>query len=302
MKKISILVLLIIFSFSVNVFAAPLTENKTSNFNRVLEEFPELKQQLKEEGYTDVVSEENVYLKFELKDDINKYAKEYQLSDYNVSEISEEEFIRAGLEKATDELFNGVKPVQGIQALGDWGDYFEDVKQDAYLQLSLCVIRNSADKYKFTINHNYWWMKQPSFNFSDVIGISVGNTMKINANSYSSKHLVRGLKKQPTLENFTEVVDGTDFVHNNAGVAIKFGMVGNSQNVSIDSQSGYLTCKAEFTQPEVGYQTSNVFGNYIHTHLGFAGDVSLDIQGMPSIGFNFVEKSYNTVTDVYYQP
>lgn len=311
MKKNTIilsLVLLMTFSLSVNVFASPLTDNKEGNFNRVLEEFPELKQQLEKDGYTDVVSEENVYLKFELKDDVNKDSEEYQVSDYNVSEISKTEFIRAGLEQSTDlllenELSKGVKSVRSSQPLSSWGgNYFEDVKQDAYLQLSLCVIRNSTFKHRFTINHNYWWMKQPTFNFADAIGISVGNTMKINSNSYSSKHIVSGIKNKPTVENFSEVLDGTGFVHNNAGVAVKFGMVGSSQDLVVTGQSGYLTCQAEFTQPNVGYQTSNVFGNYIHTQLGLAGGISLDIEGKPSIGINFVDKSYNTVTDVYYQP
>ncbi|MGG7177175.1 hypothetical protein ACQPU1_06275 [Clostridium paraputrificum] len=41
-----------------------------------------------------------------------------------------------------------------------------------------------------------------------------------------------------------------------------------------------------------------MFGNYVHTKIGFSGSLSLDIEGKPSIGWNLTDKEYSIAVDV----
>lgn len=296
MRKIKSFLTIILFSViicmtsSKYVFASTLSETDTNtyNFNTFIKNFPDEKKYLEENGYTEIVSEKNSYFKLELKK--QKAKSTYEAENFYLKEVTPEEFFKAKLEYESN---------SAISTLSD--NYFENLGGNNYLQLSVCVIRNASTPYRFTVNHNYSWLKEPTFNFQDVIGISVSPTMKINANSYKSQHISAALVVDPTSPTgtsyITDIFDSTEIKHNTAGVAAKFDMVLGSR-----IKSGYISCVVEFTQPNVGYQTANVFGNYVHTKIGFSGGISLDTQGKPSLGLNIIDEDFSVPVDVNYQP
>lgn len=294
MKKISRLLVafltLTLFTFSSNANAATkiIDRGTLQDTDDLLNRFPDLESELIAGGYTELASTQNSYFKFVLKDKELKKST-YESNDFIMTEISADEFNAARLKE--ENLNNG-----------RLADYVGGTGGDKYLKLNLNSFRNSSLKYKFAITHSYTWINgSPAMSLTDVIGISVGNTMKINANSYTSQSQYAIMRPDPSsptgVSPYSEVVSNTNIKHTNLGIATKYDVRSGVDN------SGYIKAEAQFTQTgsALGLQTANIFGNYIHTKIGLNGSLSIGTTGKPSIGLTAVEKNYEFAIDVDYK-
>ena len=266
------------------------TLNRTESTKELFSKFPKLQQELNENGYTELVGTYDQYFKVELKDENSKKIN-YEISDFNLIPESKEEFELAQLKKSMSSRIS----TRSAQ------DFYNGIGGDDHLMLSLSAFRNDIYSYKFAVTHSYAWTSAPSMNFEDAIGISVSDTMKINADTYSSQSAYNAVVVDPTsptgVSNHTEVEDNTEFKHNNVGVATKFGLVSGALD-----QFGYIKADVEFTQTgtAIGHQTANIFGNYIHTKVGLSAGLSVGTDGKPSLGLNFYEEEFSHAIDVDY--
>ncbi|WP_111928718.1 hypothetical protein [Clostridium tertium] len=294
MKKFTSLILtffMLIFVIPTNVNAATITDNSKDIKENIdfFNTFPDLKKNLDENGYDELIETQNQYFKVELK---NKSLRKsvYDSSDFNFIKITEDEYNTA---KITESLKSSVR--------GENDDFIHGVGGDSYLRLTLSIFRNSSARYKFSVTHRYEWIKPPSFTFKDAIGISVGPIMKIISNTWLSQSAHNSYVWDPSSPTgqtpVTRVDDNTDIKHSNVGVATKFDLEGATEN-----EFGYISCEVQFSQTgsSLGHQSSNVFGNYIHTQIGFSGGLSIGLDGKPSIGANFIDKEYSYSADVGY--
>ena len=273
------------------------TLNRTESTKELFSKFPKLQQELNENGYTELVGTYDQYFKVELKDENSKKIN-YEISDFNLIPESKEEFELAQLKKSMSSRIS----TRSAQ------DFYNGIGGDDHLMLSLSAYRNVNLPYKFAVTHSYAWTSKPVMNFKDAIGISVSSTMKINADTYSSQSAYNTIivdSTSPTgVSNHTDVVDNTEFKHNNVGVATKFDLkMGYTSEPGYPSeQFGYIKAEAQFTQTgsNLGHQSANIFGNYIHTKVGWDGTLSIGIDGKPSIGLHLYDEEFSHAIDVEY--
>lgn len=294
MKKFTNLIItlfMLMLIIPTNVNAATITDNSKDIKENIdfFNTFPDLKKSLDENGYDELIETQNQYFKVELK---NKNLKKslYDSSDFNFTKVTEEEYNAA---KVKESLEKSVK--------GENDDFIHQVGGDNYLRLTLSIFRNSSLKYRFAVTHRYQWIKPPTFSFKDAIGISVGPIMKINSDTWKSQSAHSTYVSDPTYPTgqrpVTRVDDNTDIKHSNVGVATKFDLEGATQD-----EFGYISCEVQFSQTgsSLGHQSSNIFGNYVHTQIGFSGGISIGVDGRPSIGANFIDKDYSYSANVGY--
>lgn len=294
MKKFTSLIMalfMLIFLIPTNVNAATITDNSKDIKENIdfFNTFPDLKKKLDENGYDELIETQNQYFKVELKDESLKKSA-YDTSDFNFEPITEEEY-------NTAKISESLKP----SVLSENDDFISQVGGDSYLRLTLSIFRNSSAKYKFSVTHRYQWIRPFTFAFEDVIGISVGPIMKIISDSWLSQSAHSSYEWDPSSPTgqipVTKVDDNTDIKHSNEGIATKFDLQGATQD-----EFGYISCEVQFSQTgsALGHQSSNVFGNYIHTQIGLAGGLSIGTDGRPSLGANFIDKEYTYSANVGY--
>lgn len=269
--------------------------------------FPDLKKKLDENGYNELVKTQEQFFKIELK---NKQLKKsvYNSSDFNFEKITEKEYNAAKISENLNKISKSsnlstlsMQRNSNLSTQNENDDFIYQPGGDNYLRLTLSIFRNSSDKHKFSVTHRYEWIKNPVFTLEDVIGISVGPIMKITSNSWLSQSAHNSYEWDPSSPTgqipVTRVNDNTDIKHSNAGIATKFDLKAGYENCF-----GYISCEAQFSQTgsSLGHQSSNIFGNYIHTQIGFSGGVSVGVDGKPSIGANFIDKEYSFSANVGY--
>lgn len=293
MKKISsILISLLLFigiplSNSVNVYALN-AENTASNIDEQLNIlFPEREQELKQEGFQNCAFSQVKYLKVSPKNKDNNL-RSNDIQDYLFEEINEKTLDEA-VKKEKNEKIKRSKGLKGLSSTG--------ISGDNYLSLIINGSQNDQYKYRYKLEFTYYWVKSPTYNLIDVIGISVGNNMKINADSYNAQssfsYSVRDTSipgGQRTVVNTTKL---TSFEHTNLGIAAKYDLKFGGDNF------GKISCIAEFTTQRSG-QTANIFGNYIHICFGFTGGVGIDYTGKPSMTLNKIHEMFSVPADIKY--
>lgn len=155
--------------------------------------------------------------------------------------------------------------------------------------MTLNVFRNNNDKNRFTVKHSYDWLSPKMHTaLKDVIGVKVHPSMKIpytNRLSQSAHNYVYFDPNSPTeISNTTVVENNVVEPDSILGAAAKFDL-----KIS-DNEFGYIKVDANFTDVTPGKQLEGAIeGTYIHTKVGFCGDLSITTDGLPSIGLTFID-------------
>ena len=271
MRKIKYLVLtllLIVFSIPTTAFAAT---NKDTNFNdetlQLMERFPQFKESVDKYTTKKLLSSEEKYVKFTLKENANPkdtYKNSEEISrDYDIQEYTKEELIN---EMSRTRLYVGSAEGQ----------------QCSWLRLKLEVYEANdsavSDAYKQGRPLHYMayafasWLTVPFFTFSDgeALAISTSDGLIISGNS-DTRHANYsfGIGKQDYFKDLSVSVE------NQRGAMAKFSLCGGSTQFNDAMISTGIAYNGSTNS---GWITAH----YVHKEVSF-GSIGMDLTGVPNV-------------------
>ncbi len=277
MKKIkklfSILSLCLVTSLASNGSIVLANTNNEKNYDRqtkeLIEKFPSFKESLEKYTTGELVSSEEVYIRYTPKTEELK--KEYKTTeevnkDFIVEEFTREEYEIESKKEELKEVIRGIGSQETTPS--SW------IRVDLQVYYGDPSIQSDYMAYNFSS-----WLKDPYLRLTDAIGISLSNGLIISGNAST---------RAAEYHYYDPYYPGGDRVERLVVKANNEGKNGVLATFNLDNGNPSSTLYHNaMIQTGVnfvgsGYNQGWINGHYVHKELGF-GDISIGTDGRPSI-------------------
>lgn len=273
-KSCVLLILFVCFCIPTNVMASNvkynnLTLNSTSK--EFINIFPQFKESLKKHTSGVMISNQEVYLKIQPKENAkikDTYPNKSSLEkDFYITEHTKSEY-----------LTENNKPHRVKRSISD-----QEGPSCSWLKLSLQVYEGNGSS-DFMVYNFCSWLTRPFFKFTDAIGISVSDDLIISGDK-SSRHGVYEYTSLGAKHKQLEI----EINQTGSGILGKFDLEAPTSRLEQTAPYDNIMIQTGVSFNKTYAKSGRIYGHYVHKEVGFGG-IGMDATGNPTVS---VSASYD---------
>lgn len=238
-------------------------EIQSDNIEYWRSKFPKLDTYLNQNPESKLVGEDEIYIKYTLKDDTKHNAKVLTELDYNQEVYTREQY---ELEMSKERV--NIGPSIPVDSEPYW------------LRLDLQVYHESGNKF---MAYSFWeWKTKPVFLFTDLNGIYVSEGAVVDEDI--APNVMASQYAQLISDEYMKYTDNEiDVEKNSKGMMGIIDINGGSEVAPVTAHMGMT--QTPISRINTSVTSIFVYTSYIHKQIA-VGSPSFDSQGKPSFGLN----------------
>lgn len=281
MKKLVTSIFLSIFCLF-TIFSTNANATTTTNYDKLSDLFPSFKEDLAKYSTGKLISSDDVYVRFQLKDEYKNYEGTLSEGQFNVESFTKEDYEKERL----NEAINTIKSTRGAVTIGP----VDTSQEPSWLRITFDVYEGNTVN-KFRCYSFASWKTRPAFTFTDGHGISTSDTMFINDEPFETQYMY--------MDSYNNVTyTRPSYIENRYGVVAKIDLRGDTELQTFVSHNSMIGVTAQFSNETPGVkQSGKVYSEYLHKEVALGG-IGIAADGTPDIGLSVSSDSYSVSRQV----